>query len=151
VWDKVRRQAFFEISELRKLVAQHAGFLAEAGTAEPDTVHRIAMGATLNSFYGGVENIFKRIAKGIDHKVPSGESWHRDLLMAMAQATADRPPVISQELMEELREFLSFRHIFRAGYVINLKWERMAHLAFACEQTLDQFIAEIQSFFGGTP
>ena len=150
MWDRVRREVEFELSQLRKLMSEHASLLREVGSGEPDTAHRLALGATINSFYGGIESIFRRIAQEIDHKLPTGESWHRDLLMAVAQATGDRPSVISAELLETLRDYLGFRHVFRKGYAFDLKWPRMAHLALACQPTLDRLTTELQSFFGGT-
>jgi len=41
----------------------------------------------LHSFYNGLENIFKLIAKKIDEQNPTSERWHIELLDQMAKTT----------------------------------------------------------------
>jgi len=151
VWDRVRREVEFEFSELRKLLAEHNSLLAAVKEPEPDTAIRLALAATLSSFYTGVENVFRRIGKEIDHWLPSGESWHRDLLLSMTRPTPQRPPVISSELAEAIRQYLYFRHVFRQGYTFRLQWPKMADIAFRCEDTFGRLAGQVQAFFEAGP
>lgn len=48
----------------------------------------ILMGAVLDDWYLAVENIFKIIAIEIDGGIPSGKSWHKDLLIQVSQEIA---------------------------------------------------------------
>jgi len=34
----------------------------------------------LHGFYSGLERLFELIARHVDGAIPSGETWHRDLL-----------------------------------------------------------------------
>ena len=71
--------------------------------------------AMLHSFYTEIEKILKLIAREWDRQLPSSDSWHKDLLLQMAQATGTRRAVISTGLVEVLNEFLAFRHLFRGA------------------------------------
>ena len=43
----------------------------------------------------------------------------------MAKSKEKRTSVISLELMEELKEYLGFRHVFRNIYGLQLNWEKL--------------------------
>jgi len=103
----------------------------------------------LHSFYGGVENIFKRIADELDGQSPHGGAWHRELLDLMARQGKARPAVISEALVERLDGYLDFRHFFRHTYVFILRWDRMKPLVRGCEETLKLLEQELDRFFAG--
>ncbi len=67
----------------------------------------------LHSFYGGVENIFKRTTLQLGDPLPSGDAWHKDLLDAMTKPTALRAALLSPALKQRLKGYLEFRHFFR--------------------------------------
>ncbi len=104
----------------------------------------------LNSFYNGVENIFKRVCVELGDPLPEGESWHKELLDGMAQATSRRKAAISDALRGRLKEYMEFRHFFRHAYVFTLRWDRMKPLVLRCEETLRQLEIELDSFLSGT-
>ncbi len=55
----------------------------------------------LHGFYSGLERLFELIARHIDGIIPTGETWHRDLVWQMARGVeAVRPAVISQKMPE---------------------------------------------------
>ncbi len=95
----------------------------------------------------GVENIFKRIAQGIDQGLPEGPSWHKDLADSMAVPNNHRPAVISEELLAQLKRYLFFRHAFRNLYTFDLEWEKVKPLVANCKTVLDKFQKEIRAFF----
>jgi hypothetical protein len=83
----------------------------------------------LQSFYSGIEHLFELIARGIDQRVPDGDSWHLDLLKQMTKDLPDvRPAIISQKSAQQLDEYRRFRHLVRNIYTANLIPERMASL-----------------------
>ena len=80
----------------------------------------------LHSFYSGLERLFELIARHIDGSVPTGESWHRDLLRRMANDLANvRPAVVCQDTADSLDEFRRFRHLVRNVYTTNLLPDKM--------------------------
>ena len=50
--------------------------------------------AMLHSFYTEIEKILKMVALDRDRKMPSSESWHRDLLTQMAASTENSRAVM---------------------------------------------------------
>jgi hypothetical protein len=150
----LRRGVFFELGLLRRLVVENQDLLRQAADAEPGRIEVMAVSAVIHSFYCGVENVFQRVAKEIDGGVPVGGRWHADLLDAMSESSPRRPALISSNMRDRLLDFMSFRHMFRHIYTTDLEWNKMAQLAGDCEETLNLFTSEIESFFaddnGGT-
>jgi hypothetical protein len=74
--------------------------------------------ALLHSLYGGAENILKAIlqAKGLD--LPSGPTWHRDLLDLAA-----RHSILPESITRRMSVHLAFRHFFIHAYPVNLRPE----------------------------
>jgi len=95
---------------------------------EGEVFYNRAAGSILHDFYTGIEKIFCNIANKIDKGLPEGENWHIELLKNMAEPKDKRPQVISLELMEELKEYLGFRHLFRNIYGAQLKWDKLESL-----------------------
>jgi len=146
LWDSTKAEIAFELQHLKQLLDSFRPLLAKASTGEPDLVETAALGVVLHSFYGGAENIFKRIAQDLDKSLPAGGSWHSTLLTSMAAYHAGRPAVITPGLRARLQEYLEFRHLFRSLYGYLLKWEKMAQLVFGIEDTLRQLETELSAF-----
>ena len=60
--------------------------------------------------YRGIESIFEQIAREADKNIPTGSSWHTDLLDQMAERREKRPEVITQKTVQRLKQLLKFRH-----------------------------------------
>jgi hypothetical protein len=91
---------------------------------EPEWMALVAVG--LHGWYTGLETALERVARAIDQCVPTGDSWHRNLL---SQCTADVPPirpaVLPRALHFDLIELLEFRHFFRHAYGVSLDGARL--------------------------
>ncbi len=144
--DSTKGEIVAELALLNRLLESFDSLLTKVRTAEPDLVETAALGAILQSFYNGAENIFKRIALDIDGSLPIGGAWHSDLLDCMAQPTRQRPAVITTALQDRLWDYLEFRHVFRSVYGYLLRWEKMASLVFGCGETLRQLETELNAF-----
>lgn len=124
-WTEIKQ----ELSSLQDLEDELQSYLEEL-EGDPGSMEKRAIGSAIHDFYSGVEKIFERISEEIDRNVPSGNDWHHRLLTRMAgEVDGVRPPVISDELQEDLEEYLRFRHLFRNIYGYKLKWERLSPLA----------------------
>ena len=146
MWPETHEQVNLELALLRRLMDFHRPMLEKARSAELEPHELSSLAACLHSFYSGIENIFKQIARDIDGSVPSGMFSHSDLLTVMARPTSSRSAVISEELLETLDAYLDFRHVFRHAYTFDLKWRKMADLVLHCEETLDRLQTELEAF-----
>ena len=126
--DHVAAHVSLEVRQIDQLFATYADLIERVRTETPTVVEMAALGSVLHSFYNGLENIFKSVAKGLDRRLPGGAQWHRELLTQMTQATAARAAVISPDLHAKLTDYLGFRHFFRQGYAFLLDWSRLQKL-----------------------
>jgi len=149
VWDKLRKQSAVEQEQLHQLLRTYRPILEKCGASPPTEIELSGLAALLNSFYNGVENIFKRVCAELGDPLAEGEAWHKELLDGMAEATAHRKAVISARLRSRLKEYLEFRHFFRHAYIFTLRWDRMKGLVLGCEETLRQLESELDSFLRG--
>jgi len=87
-----------------------------------------AMGTYLMNFYNGIENILKRISKEYYKKIPSGESWHKELLVLSYSRPGGKSPILNRNIVERLHQYRGFRHRFVSGYGFQLSGEKMLEL-----------------------
>jgi len=95
----------------------------------------------LHNFFNGTENILKRVFKTFKIEIPSGPSWHIDLLN---KAVSNK--ILSEELKNMLSSYLGFRHFFSHGYAIDLYADRMEGLIDNISETYNKFKNEIDLF-----
>ena len=62
-WDKFRKQQAAEREQLQRLLSGIHDLLIKCRDTAPTEIELSALAATLHSFYTGVENIFKRVAR----------------------------------------------------------------------------------------
>jgi hypothetical protein len=119
-----------EVSELEGVVQRVLRAWPKAQNASPEQeIYLDSVALNLYGFYAGVERLFELIARRMDQNLPSGETWHRDLLRQMTKDLPDlRPAVISQETASALDKFRRFRHLVQNIYVMNLEADKMAEL-----------------------
>jgi hypothetical protein len=136
----------FELGQLRKLLSETNELINTSKHDIPSGTNRWALGAVLHAFYNGIENILKRIAVVYDEKSDKNSQWHIDLLTQMSKATTKRKAVISENMLNVLKKYLAFRHLFRSIYTHELKWEPMAELVIEVENAFTMFEDEILFF-----
>jgi len=101
----------------------------------------------LHGFYSGLERLFELIARHVDEHSPSGDLWHRDLLMQMSQEQKDlRPAVISTASFSSLDELRRFRHLVRNVYTFNLVPEKLEPILSDLPALWSRVKAEILAF-----
>lgn len=138
-----------EIEALAEVIAHiETGVIDFQVAAEDNKIYIIeAVALSLQSFYTGIENIFRRIATYVDGALPVGERWHVDLLERMNIPLPEiRPAVISDDTKQELKEFLSFRHAIRSVYIFEINGERVIELASTAATFFQKFKNDIDRF-----
>ena len=142
--DRIRQ----ELDNLLRVVkrADHAMDAARRQTEDQDLfVDSAAL--NLHDFYAGLERIFHQIATTVDGHIPAGTGWHRNLLNQMQVEVTDlRPPVLSEEAVQTLDEFLRFRHVVRNVYAFRFDPERVKRLVDIMQPTLEQIQTERMEF-----
>ena len=99
--------------------------------------------ALLHNFYNGIENIVKQVFQEKSFPIPQGESWHRDLLLAAAEKN-----IISDLLLNNLKQYLAFRHYFSHAYALELFPERMEPLVKDAVALFNEFKQQIDKRIG---
>ncbi len=118
-----------ELTELDQIIARAQKAWEQARVKPEEFAYLDSVALNLHAFYSGVERLFELIARHIDEHVPSGATWHRNLLRQMATEMPERrPAVIHPQLVEDLDLFRRFRHLVRNVYTFNLRPERVAFL-----------------------
>ena len=92
----------------------------------------------IHNFYNGIENIVKQVFQAKSLKIPTGESWHQNLLL-----TAVEEKIISQQLVDELKVYLAFRHFVIHAYALDLQPQRIEPLATNIIKVFGEFKSEI--------
>ena len=77
----------------------------------------------LHSFYNGIENILKQIMAARKIVLPAGPTWHRDLLVL-----ANEQQVFPDDVIDELKQYMAFRHYFAHAYVLDVDPARLEPL-----------------------
>ena len=95
----------------------------------------------LHNFYNGIENILKLILKEKNIPLPEGGSWHKDLL-----ELAEEKGIITKSTLEQVGEYLSFRHFFNHAYALDLYAERLEPLVENIKQVYAYFKNDISDF-----
>ncbi|HVV15561.1 MAG TPA: hypothetical protein VHH90_00050 [Polyangia bacterium] len=101
--------------ETRELAAR---WDAQGTLGRPELV---LVAVNLHGWYTALETGLERVARLLDQSMPSGASWHLDLLEQMRlDMPGLRGPLFPAEALPELHELRKFRHFFRNAYVLDL-------------------------------
>jgi hypothetical protein len=98
------------------------------------TLSRLELGGTaalLHSFYNGIENIVKQLVLARGLAIPTGATWHRDLLELAVEGK-----LIAAHARDSLAPYLAFRHFFVHGYSVELRADLLVALVRDARQTL---------------
>ena len=134
------------LDELALIRGMMSPLIARTGEPELPVIETAAACTMLHSFYTEIEKILKLIALDFDKKIPSSESWHRDLLSQMAAATEARPAVITTGLVMRLAELLAFRHLFRGASIALMRWDKLSPLVANVDGVHEETVRELNQF-----
>ncbi|MCC6568583.1 MAG: hypothetical protein IT315_05040 [Anaerolineales bacterium] len=137
-----------ELDDIKRLVAK-ANRAIKVAQENPRDADLYIDSASLNlhDAYSGFERIFRQVAAIVDGNVPNTPEWHMDLLEQMGlNLPKVRPPVLRLDSIEQLEEYLRFRHVVRNVYTFSFDPERIARLVKDMETVFDQVQNELLAF-----
>jgi hypothetical protein len=146
LFEQVIEEIQFDIDQIDRLFASYAVLFESIQQTQPDLIEATAVASVLHSFYNGLESIFLLIAKRIDGHIPTGEKWHRQLLLQMTQTVTQRQHVITMELAHDLESYLGFRHFYRHSYSFFLDWGQLEKLVAPVHRVWSQAKIELNAF-----
>ena len=97
------------------------------------------LGSMIHSIYNGMENMLKQIFKEERINLPDSAFWHKELL-----ERACMEGIISEQTLEELKEYVGFRHFFVHAYCPQLDLERLRPLAEKVLAVVERFLQDLQ-------
>jgi hypothetical protein len=123
---ELREEISIELEMMEGTVQEAVSLLNDLTGREPTVREKTAGAAFLAQFYGGIENILKRIHRYHGIPMPAGDSWHADVFKRFCEPSFSPFPVLfDDELAANLSPFRKFRHVVHHGYGFQLDWERM--------------------------
>lgn len=104
----------------------------------PSTAGQLGMALCLHHLYTAIFELTKLM---------TSQSWHRELLRNMSlNVEGVRPVVISNELLSNIDEYRSFRHVIRRAYDYELDWSRLQPLTQNIFDAIRLFETEMSKF-----
>lgn len=123
---QLREEIDIEIECLLTLMQEISSLRTDVEGREPTVREKTAAAAFLAQFYGGVENILKRIHRYYGLALPVGDTWHLDLFKRFCLPKHELLPLLfDQQLALELAPFRKFRHVVHHGYGFQVEWDRI--------------------------
>lgn len=108
---------------------------------EKSVIELSAIATFLHNIYNGIENVLKQVMKSKNIGLPNSETWHKDLLdLSVSRG------IISENLSNELYEYLTFRRFFVHSYGFMLEEEQLDDLAKNIPSIWTGFLLEIKRF-----
>jgi hypothetical protein len=124
--DELREEVGIELEMLNNVVRELALLRTDVGTREPSVREKTGAAAFMAQFYGGVENILKRISRFHGVHLPTGDTWHIDLFkMFCIPAREPLPALFDDAQAASMASYRKFRHVVYHGYGFQLDWHRM--------------------------
>ena len=116
-----------DIECMEKIVSEVSLLCGDVVGRSSTVRERTAAASFLAQFYGGVENILKRIHRFYNTPLPVGDTWHLDLFNRFCHPGHDVLPLLfDQNLASALSPFRKFRHVVHHGYGFQIEWEMMS-------------------------
>lgn len=111
---------------LKRLLKSLLSWKKTSPRHEPTVRDVAAAGLFLSNFYNGIENILRRLCHFYDVEVPTGETWHIELVRSFCQPPRQGLPGLFDDCLAlDLAPFRRFRHVIHHGYGAQLRWQDM--------------------------
>ena len=124
--EDLREEISIELELIESTLRELTSLRNDVTGREPTIREKTAAAAFLAQFYGGIENILKRISYFNTIPIPSGDVWHIDLFKRFCPPAYESLPLLFDAILaSEMAPFRKFRHVVYHGYGFQLDWNRM--------------------------
>lgn len=147
---RLRAEVEIDARALDERARETAALLARGSGGEAlDRESLIVLAVNVHGYYTALETLLERIARLLDESVPTGPTWHVDLVRQMSlELPKTRPAVVPSELGADLHELRKFRHFFRNAYVLELEADRTLEQGLRVARVHSQLAASLRAFVG---
>jgi hypothetical protein len=138
-----------DVTELERVAPHNRRAWERIGAGATDPVDWGALGFTIHTIYGVLENYFLRVSKFFENGLPS-EGWHKALVEKMGLDIPGLRPALlpSLESRKQVLELLKFRHRIRNLYGEDLDPGKTALIQRTTLDLLSRFPAIHKEFRG---
>jgi hypothetical protein len=149
---ELREEIAIELELMATTAKEVHLLLDDLSGREPTVREKTAAAAFIAQFYGGVENILKRIHRYYGVPMPIGESWHIEVFRRFCKpGFPTLPQLFDDALAADLSPFRKFRHVVHHGYGFQLEWDRMKEGLEAVENVHDRLVIALTEFMQKLP
>lgn len=150
---ELREEIELELEMMGVVVSEAVAVYRDLAGQEPSIRNKTAAATFMAQFYGGLENILKRIHRYYGVPIPVGDSWHIEIFKRFCKPAYGGLPLLFDEQMSlSLAPYRAFRHVVFHSYGFQLDWERMRDGVASLESVysrlhavLDVFLASLTS------
>lgn len=136
-----------ELDNIEIVLQELACLYKDVKSSEVSLRNKTAAAAFLAQFYGGIENILKRISRFYNVSLPSGNLWHVELFKLFCDPPGKPLPLLFDKVLyEDLAPFRKFRHVVHHGYGFQLDWDRMKEGIEKSQPVFMRFKTSIEKF-----
>lgn len=141
-----------ELELLSKIVYEVSSLCNDVYGRPPTVRERTAAASFLAQFYGGIENILKRIHRYYKIPLPVGDTWHLDLFNRFCLPGYEILPVLfDKNLASALSPFRKFRHVVHHGYGFQIEWEMMIEGLVNLEAVFRDVTVALETYLDSSP
>jgi hypothetical protein len=150
--EDIHEEIGIEIENIQLTIQELNAIYLDVGGKQPSVRDKMAAAAFLAQFYGGIENILKRISRFYDAPLPKGDTWHVDLFRRFCTPPMYPLPLLFDEpLASELAAYRKFRHVVHHSYGFQLDWERMEEGIRRVENIFERFQENLKEYLRVLP
>lgn len=144
---ELREEIDIQLELMAATVEEVIALCRDVEGREPTVREKTAAAAFVAQFYGGIENILKRIHCYHGVALPDGEAWHIETFQRFCQPGYGPLPILfDDQLMTTLAPYRKFRHVVYHGYGVQLDWTRMSEGLGRIEEAMARFRAVLEKY-----
>lgn len=144
---ELREEIGIGLELIEAILRELAALRKDVAGRTPTIREKTAAAAFLAQFYGGIENILKRISYFNTIAMPSGDNWHVDLFKRFCPPVYKPLPLLFDEsLASDMAPFRKFRHVVYHSYGFQLDWNRMREGIEKMEDVYSRFKSKLLAY-----